>query len=640
MQRCYGCMKEYGKEYDVCPYCGYIVGTKPESKSHLQFGTKLADRYTVGKALGWGGFGITYIAWDDKLQKAVAVKEYFPNAFSTRSEGDTQLSCLNADAERFFTAGVKKMLDEARRLSSFSKNENIVDIYNFFEENNTAYIVMEYLEGKNLKQYLEENGDKLAPERAVELILPVLNALEDMHKEHLIHRDISPDNIYLCNDGKVKLLDFGSARLASEDSEKSLSVMLKRGFAPKEQYSSRSKQGAWTDVYAVCATLYKMITGETPVESTDRDDEELKSFSELGINGCDELEKIILKGMAIKPADRIQSVQELGAQLTAVNKTATKTEPEKQEISQQEKAKKPVNKKIIVVAAVVVIVAIAAVFGVKYFKDKTETVGQIASTDTTTEVTTLVPMQVIPDVIGYEYAKAEKTLKDLGFEVVKETVENDDASKTGTIKEIKDIKAGEQYPEGATVTLLECGEPAWKKAYADIVKAASGYYVAFELGYVDDDAVPELFVSLGTSHAEGVTVYTYSNGKVVKLCEDGSDGMMQYIERKGYLCGYYCGMGGVSTNVYELKNGKVTTKFSTLDERALDDLMLKGKEREYSINGKAVSQEDLDDFYVEYFGGDIWWNEDEKTNSTDIKTVPTIEATDENIKKHITDFKG
>ncbi len=363
MQHCYGCMKEYGKEYDVCPYCGYVVGTKPESKSHLLPGTVLAGRYTVGKAIGHGGFGITYIAWDDKLQKTVAVKEYFPNAFSTRSEGDTQISCLNADAERFFTSGVKKMLDEARRLSSFSKNENIVDIYDFFEGNNTAYIVMEYLEGKNLKQYLEENGGKLAPEKAVELIMPVLNALEDMHKEHLIHRDISPDNIYLCNNGKVKLLDFGSARLASEESEKSLSVMLKRGYAPKEQYSSRAKQGTWTDVYAVCATLYKMITGETPVESTDRDDEELKTFSELGINGCDELEKVILKGMEIKPADRMQSVQELRAQLSGAGKSETKKEPEKQENQQPQKVKKHVNKKIIVaaVAAVVLIIVAALV---------------------------------------------------------------------------------------------------------------------------------------------------------------------------------------------------------------------------------------------------------------------------------------
>ena len=124
MQRCYGCMKEYGKEYDVCPHCGYIVGTKPESKSHLQFGTKLADRYTVGKALGWGGFGITYIAWDDKLQKAVAVKEYFPNAFSTRSEGDTQVSCFSSESERFLKDGIRKMLDEDKIKNDFIFLEN------------------------------------------------------------------------------------------------------------------------------------------------------------------------------------------------------------------------------------------------------------------------------------------------------------------------------------------------------------------------------------------------------------------------------------------------------------------------------------------------------------------------------------
>ena len=205
MRRCYGCMKEYDEKYDVCPYCGYVAGTEPEVKSHLNPGTLLSGRYAVGKAIGHGGFGITYIAWDKKIKKVVAVKEYFPNAFSTRSAGETQVSCFNAKGEMFLKEGIKKMLDEAERLSSFSRNDNIVDIFDYFEENNTAYIVMEYLEGKDLKKYIEENGDKLAPEKAVELILPVLNALEDMHKEKLIHRDISPDNIFLCNNGKVKL---------------------------------------------------------------------------------------------------------------------------------------------------------------------------------------------------------------------------------------------------------------------------------------------------------------------------------------------------------------------------------------------------------------------------------------------------
>lgn len=420
MQRCYGCMREFGKQYEVCPHCGYIVETEPESKSHLVPGTVLAGRYMLGKVLGHGGFGITYIAWDSKINKTVAIKEYFPNAFSTRSAGETQVSCYNSKAEKFLRQGIEKMLDEARRVSKFSKNENIVDIYDFFEENNTAYIVMEYLEGRDLKIYLEENGGKLTPDKAVELMLPVLNALEDMHKENIIHRDISPDNIFLCESGKVKLLDFGSARLAVEDSDKSLSVMIKRGYAPREQYSSRSKQGTWTDVYAVCATLYKMITGELPTESTERDEEPLKKFSEFGIKDCSDLEKVVFKGLEVSYTDRIQTVTELrNALLKATQKkpapvvaeTPKKQDaplkaeipkkaaaPEKPVSAKQTDIKKQPEKKtafkfdykILLVVAAVIVFGVGIAFGINALKSKPDTTDSDANASTSAATTAAV----------------------------------------------------------------------------------------------------------------------------------------------------------------------------------------------------------------------------------------------------------
>ena len=361
MQRCLGCMKEYGKEYDVCPFCGYMTDTVPTDKNHLIPGTILADRYMLGRAIGHGGFGITYIAWDEKIQKKVAVKEYFPNAFSTRQEGITEVSFYNEKAERFFKEGMSKMLDEARKISRFSDNENIVDIYDYFEENNTAYIVMEYLEGEDLKKYLEKKGGKISPEHAVKIILPVLNALKDMHKEKLIHRDISPDNIYMCNNGKVKLLDFGAARLAVEDSEKSLSVMIKRGYAPKEQYISRSKQGPWTDVYAVCATMYRMITGEVPTESVERDEEPLKKFAEFGITGYEQLEETLFNGLEPNVQDRIQSVEMLERLLTGEKLV-------EQIASVPQNAEKKKNKKAIKVIAIILacVIVIGAILGVKF----------------------------------------------------------------------------------------------------------------------------------------------------------------------------------------------------------------------------------------------------------------------------------
>ena len=352
MQRCLGCMKEFGKEYDICPYCGYMTDAVPTDKNHLIPRTILSDRYMLGKAIGHGGFGITYIAWDEKIQKKVAVKEYFPNALSTRQKGITEVSCYNEKAERFFKEGMSKMLDEARRISRFADNENIVDIYDYFEENNTAYIVMEYLEGKDLKKHLEENGEKISPEQAVKIILPVLNALKDMHRDKLIHRDISPDNIYMCNNGKVKLLDFGAARLEVEDAEKSLSVMVKRGYAPKEQYISRSKQGPWTDVYALCATMYKMITGEIPSESVARDDEPLKTFAEFGITGYEKLEETLFKGLEPNIQDRIQSVEALERLIIGEKATQVSKEIEKKQ------NKKSITNIAVIIGTIVAVVAV------------------------------------------------------------------------------------------------------------------------------------------------------------------------------------------------------------------------------------------------------------------------------------------
>ena len=395
MQRCFGCMKEYGEEYDVCPYCGYIKDTPPKNKSHLPGGTMLSGRYMLGKVLGYGGFGVTYIAWDTRLNRAVAVKEFFPNSLSTRTIGETQVNCYDDKASQYFREGVRKMMDEGNRLSKFSSNENIVDVYDCFEENNTAYIVMEYLEGEDLKQYLGEKGGKLSPEEAVEIILPVLNALEDMHRENIIHRDISPDNIFICKNGKIKLLDFGSARLAVEDSDKSLSIMIKKGYAPKEQYAGRSKQGSWTDVYAVCATLYKMITGELPPESLERDTEPLKTFSEFGIEGYDELERVVFKGLEVEYTDRIQNVLELknGLTKTVSKKPETIEEtPKKPSMPKPKKSKANINIKAIVsIAAAVVLVVVGAVLAAKFIsggkikKSGTSTTAEASTTAKTSE---------------------------------------------------------------------------------------------------------------------------------------------------------------------------------------------------------------------------------------------------------------
>lgn len=402
MQRCYGCMQEFKDEYELCPHCGFIMGTQPERVNHLPYGTRLQNRYIIGKALGHGGFGITYIAWDIEQESVVAIKEFFPHSLSMRNPGETEVYCYVEESDRYFRDGIRKMMDEGKKLSRFIENENIVDVYDYFQENNTAYIVMEYLEGRDLKKYLDEVGGKLEPQAAIRIMLPVLNALADMHSDNLIHRDIAPDNIFICDDGRIKLLDFGSARLAVQDADRSLSVLIKPGYAPKEQYLSRSKQGPWTDVYASCATLYRIVTGEIPVSSTDRDVVPLKTFSQFGLRGHDALEDVIMRGMEPEIEDRIKYAQLLEKELIAVFKSYSGDfsglKPRAIRSDEDDKKKKIIKIAAIAAAAAVGVSALA--FGisaaVKHFSDGESAEPDVTSyEDTVLQVTE--PLEIVTE---------------------------------------------------------------------------------------------------------------------------------------------------------------------------------------------------------------------------------------------------
>lgn len=268
-KRCLGCMETYDDNFNVCPYCGYVNDNKTEEAIHMTPGSKLHNRYIIGRVLGYGGFGVTYIGWDEKLEQKVAIKEYLPGEFSTRMPGQTKVSVFNGEKSEQFRDGMKKFVDEAKRLAKFQNEAGIVKIFDSFEENETAYIIMEYLDGITLKQYLEENG-VMDEDTAVNLLMPVMRSLQVVHAEGILHRDIAPDNIFLTKDGEIKLIDFGASRYATTSHSRSLTVIIKPGFSPEEQYRSRGDQGAYTDVYALSATMYKMITGKTPPDAMER----------------------------------------------------------------------------------------------------------------------------------------------------------------------------------------------------------------------------------------------------------------------------------------------------------------------------------------------------------------------------------
>lgn len=279
----------------------------------LQRNTGLIGRYVIQKVLGQGGFGITYLGIDKLYGNKVAIKEYYPQKIAMRkAQYEDVVTVTSIEEKNNYNKGKKRFLDEAQVMARFNKNEGIVKILDFFEANNTAYIVMEYLEGITLKQYLGKYG-VLQFRNLIEMMLPLREALIEIHSQGLIHRDISPDNIMVQHNGKLKLMDFGAARDYTESGNKSLTVILKPGYAPPEQYQTHGVQGPWTDIYALCATIYKCLTGITPPDAIARVmDDKFKEPDQLDGKLSPDIKKILWKGMNIFPEERYQDIGEFG----------------------------------------------------------------------------------------------------------------------------------------------------------------------------------------------------------------------------------------------------------------------------------------------------------------------------------------
>lgn len=368
--RCMGCMREYTPDTDTCPHCGYVKDTPVTHSNYLKPGTMVAGRYLIGKALGSGGFGITYIAWDSFNSRAVAIKEYLPGVFAYRVPGQDNVAAYNKESGEKFRAGMQKTVDESNTLARFNSLEGVVDVYNCVEANGTVYIIMEYLEGRTLKEELKEHGSYSFDE-ALGIMSPILNALYQIHDSKIIHRDISPDNIFICTDGTVRLIDFGAARVtAFNDDRKSLSVILKRGYAPKEQYFTNAAQGPWTDVYACAATLYRMLTGVVPQESLEREVQDaLAPPSELGVDLPEYAEHAIMRALVVNPEHRTQNTDDFFRQLTDPE-CDVPFEPEPEEEPEPAPVPSPATKKSkkpLIVTLVTAALLIAGIVGAVFY---------------------------------------------------------------------------------------------------------------------------------------------------------------------------------------------------------------------------------------------------------------------------------
>ena len=330
---CYNCMYPLDGA-SFCGHCGADCKTAPACAPYqLPCGTALGGDYIVGRVLGEGGFGITYIGLQKTLSKRVAIKEFYPSGIARRDNSVSNNVEVPNDRRDFFLSGVDRFLFEAKSVAAFNDEEGIVDVQQYFHENNTAYIVMEFLDGENLKQYISRRG-LFEPDELISLLIPVMKALKNMHAKGLIHRDISPDNIMYTKKGKLKLMDFGSVRSYLDDEEQ-IAIILKQGFAPEEQFRHNGEQGPYTDVYALCATIYTCITGKVPPISRDRiENDTLIQPSKLGIKISAVHEQALLHGLAVFAKDRTPDMGALISQFTAkmpvdIKTATTKTYPVK-----------------------------------------------------------------------------------------------------------------------------------------------------------------------------------------------------------------------------------------------------------------------------------------------------------------------
>lgn len=307
---CLNCFSTLDKS-GFCFHCRTKSDDSVNPPMVLQMRNILNNRYIISRPLGMGGFGITYLAWDLKESRRVAIKEFFPKGYTSR-EHSGRVNVTSPDYITSFNHWLKAFVQEAQILIRINHLHGIVKLYDFFEENNTAYIVMDYLEGESLRDFLTARGCKIPVSEALKILRPVLESLVILHQYGVIHKDISPENIQIIQNKYVKLMDFGAAALYKNREPEKPFIVLKAGFSPIELYHPlKYRQGPWSDVYQIGATLYNCITGYIPSPATERLQKDLLPRpSALGAQVPVAVENAIMKSLAVLPEKRYSNIGE------------------------------------------------------------------------------------------------------------------------------------------------------------------------------------------------------------------------------------------------------------------------------------------------------------------------------------------
>lgn len=606
---CPFCLCETDMSGGTCSKCGRSLNEEQEITHHLKPFSILQGKYLVGGILGEGGFGITYVGLDINLEIKVAIKEFYPNGYCTRDGRLTsQITAYTGENLDVVTKWRDNFIKEARALAKCADLPGVVGVKDFFQENNTAYIVQEFLDGVTLKEVIKESGGKIAPERLFPAMEPVLSALSKVHEQGIIHRDISPDNIMGLYNGQMKLIDFGAARDYSQGGDKSLSVLLKPGYAPEEQYRTKGKQGPWSDVYALAATIYKCLTGVTPPEALERIRvDELVPPSKLGIKIEPYREAALLKAMAVVAEDRYQTVEEFKKALydpnsyvqsnyQSANQTAQQNVQQSMKQPVQKSAQQAVKPSVkqpapksgksllpLFIAGGAVLVALIAVIAVLVVK-KIGNAGLDILRKESSDVSENSAEALTDD---YEISVHENAGNDTADSQVYDAAESDYSYEIAEDSTNED--SGNEYSADMV---------PWAATYKEYV---TKHYTAdynFAYIYVNDDDIPELVLQ-GPDEATGSVILTYKNERAAVL-QTARLGFT-YRERENLLDNSDGHMGFYYDYIYRITDGSwesvaegkfyVEDNVGDWDE---DDLI-------YEWNGNIISADEYSELMAETY---------------------------------------
>ncbi len=307
---CLNCFCEKKPNEVKCSKCGFSMAAYKPRGNCLAPGTLLYQNYIVGLPLGIGGFGITYKCFDISVGGICAVKEFMPNKAVYRGNGRSHIQVL-AEKVGLFQYGIKRFREEAEILKQFN-HQSIVNVYDSFAANGTAYYVMEYCDGVDFRRYTKGFTRTLTADEAMRYMRQMLEALKVIHSHGILHRDIAPDNIYITKNNHIKILDFGSARYEIEQNERNLSMIVKAGYAPVEQYGTSVKQGAYSDIYSLGATFYHLLAGKPPIQSIDRiTNDTLVPIRKIRSDLPRRLTEAVDKAMAVQIRNRFENVDQM-----------------------------------------------------------------------------------------------------------------------------------------------------------------------------------------------------------------------------------------------------------------------------------------------------------------------------------------